>query len=241
MRQTPGPASRGKWPKRRPELTAEQSAILEDWYPYWLEKMGKGYSSIVRFNNLYAARSGAPGLKTLEIGAGTGDHLLYEKAADEQEYYALELREELAAGIRSRFPNVKLVIGDCQKKIDLPDSSIDRVLAIHVLEHLDNLPATLKEVARVLRPGGVFSVVIPCEGGFGYSLGRRFSSKRIFEKRYHTNYDWMISYDHVNTADEIIEELRRLFVIRSDTYYPLKVPSLHLNLVIGLTLTPRRA
>jgi hypothetical protein len=81
--------------------------------------------------------------------------------------------------------------------------------------------------------------VIPCEGGLGYQLGRQFSSKRLFEKRYRTDYHWMISYDHVNQANEVIRELKRDFVIKHQTYYPLGVPSLHLNLVIGLTLVPR--
>jgi hypothetical protein len=64
------------------------------------------------------------------------------------------------------------------------------------------------------------------------------SSKRIFEKRYGVDYDWMISYDHVNRADEIIDELLARFVIEQSTYYPFKVPSVNANVVIGLTLRP---
>ncbi len=228
------------WPKQRPELSAQQQAIMEDWYQYWLPTLSTQFGPIVRFNHTYAARTAAPGTRTLEIGAGTGEHLLYEKY-DGQEYYALELRDELAQGLQTRFPDVKVIVGDCQKTIPVPDQFFDRVLAIHVLEHLADLPSTLSEVRRVLRPQGQFSVLIPCEGGLGYQLGRQFSSKRIFEKRYQTSYEWMISWDHLNQAGEVMRELDRHFVISHRTYYPLRAPSVHLNLVVILTLVARPA
>ena len=78
------------------------------------------------------------------------------------------------------------------------------MLAIHVLEHLPNLPAALEEIARVLRPSGRFAFVIPCEGGLLYSLGRRFTVKRMFEKRYGVSYDWHIKSEHLNIPKEIL-------------------------------------
>ena len=226
------------WPKQRPALSDRQQAILADWYAYWLTAALPRYGAIVRFNHEYAARSAAPGLRTLEIGAGTGEHLFHE-ALDQQEYHALEVRGDLAGHLRSRFPNVRVMIGDCQERIDVADGFFDRVLAVHVLEHLTNLPKALQEVARVLRPGGSFSVVIPCEGGMAYRFGRHFSSKRLFEKRYGVSYEWMISYEHVNRAAEIIQELEARFVVRNQVYFPFRVPSVHANLVVGLTLEPR--
>jgi len=226
------------WPKHRPTLSPEQYAILEDWYAHWLTTALPRYGSITRFNHEYPLRSAPNRIRTLEIGAGTGEHLLYEKTAG-PEYYAMELRRELADRLTARFPAVTAIIGDCENRIDAPDHFFDRVLAVHVLEHLANLPATLREVVRVLRPGGVFSVVIPCEGGMGYRLGRYFTSQRQFEKRYGVRYDWMISYEHVNRADEIVRELKAQFTVKDRTFYPLRVPSINLNLVMGLTLEPR--
>ena len=152
------------------------------------------------------------------------------------EYVALESSAELAAQIPGR-DGLSVVVADCEERLPWDDDSFDRVLAIHLLEHLYNLPAALDEVARVLRPGGVFSVVIPCEGGRLYSLGRRFTTKRIFEKRYHMPYEWMISYDHCNSAAEVMAELTGRFRIRRRTYFPLLVPSSDTNLMIGLELS----
>jgi SAM-dependent methyltransferase len=225
------------WPKQRPELTRRQKEILEDWYGYWLTLFPNRFSGIARFNHSYAIRTATLRGRTLEIGAGEGEHMRYE-SLDTQEYFALELREALANRLHTRFPQAKVIVGDCEDRIDVPEQFFDRIIAIHVLEHLTNLPKALDELVRVLAPGGRLSVVIPCEGGLLYSLGRKLSSKRIFEKRYGVDYDWMISYEHVNRADEIVDEILARFVIEHSTYYPFKIPSVNANTVIGLTLRP---
>jgi hypothetical protein len=105
------------------------------------------------------------------------------------------------------------------------------------LEHLEDVPGALAEIDRVMKPTGRFSVLIPCEGGLGYALGRKLTTQRAFEKRYGLPYDWMISYDHINQAREVLRELEDRFVVEDRTYFPLRAPSVHVNLVIGLTLT----
>lgn len=225
----------GVWPKKQPELTPRQREILEDWYGYWLSLVPNRYPSVARFGHNYSQRSTSHATRTLEIGAGDGEHLLYERL-ESQEYFALELRSELADRMRSRFHDVTVVVGDCQQRLEFPDRFFDRIIAIHILEHLVNLPAALDEVGRVLAQHGRFSVVIPCEGGFAYNLGRWLTSKRIFEKRYGVPYDWIVSYDHVNCAAEVLDELSARFAIEDQTYFPLGVPAVHANLVVGLTL-----
>jgi len=148
---------------------------------------------------------------------------------------ALELRQEMAEEIERQHPGARAIVGDAEQRLPFDDDSFDRAIAIHVLEHLRNLPAALDEIRRVLRPGGRFSVVIPCEGGAGYALGRRFTSQRIFEKRYDTSYDWYIKSEHFNVPGEIVPELERRFDREHRSFWPLKVPAVNLNLCIGLT------
>src|SRR5215469_15671769 len=116
-----------KWPKARPELTAEQQRVLEDWYAYWLGLLPNRFGAITQFNNRYSLRSYRPGIRTLEIGAGTGEHLSCENLA-EQDYYAIELRPNLAENIKQRYPSVNTIIGNCEQRIDVPDHSMDRVI-----------------------------------------------------------------------------------------------------------------
>ncbi len=151
-----------------------------------------------------------------------------------------ELRPELAGKIIDKYPDVRVVIGDCQQKSQFTDAYFDRVLAIHVLEHLPNLPGALDEVKRVLKPDGFFSVVIPCEGGLTYSIARRISARRVFEKRYNQPYNWLVACEHVNMPDEIIEELNSRFRIIHQSFFPMRFNAVWANLVIGLTLVPLR-
>jgi SAM-dependent methyltransferase len=155
---------------------------------------------------------------------------------DGQEYVALELREELADRIRSAHPRAKVLVGDIQKKLPYPDGYFDRVLAIHVLEHLPDLPAALGEVHRLLAPAGRFSVLIPCDPGLAYGIARTISARRIFERRYGQSYDWFIECEHINSPHEILASLAHGFQVESRTYFPLRVPLVNANLVIGLTL-----
>ena len=82
--------------------------------------------------------------------------------------------------------------------------------------------------------------MIPCEGGLVYGMARRISAQRIFEKRYKQSYNWFIEREHINRANEIMEELYPYFEIKNKSLFPFPfIPIQTLNLVIGLTLTPR--
>jgi SAM-dependent methyltransferase len=51
------------------------------------------------------------------------------------------------------------------EELPLPDSSVDRVLMVHSLEFAENPRETLKEVWRVLAPGGRLVIVVPNRRG----------------------------------------------------------------------------
>jgi len=227
-----------KWPKHLPGLTLEQRRVKDDFMKYWHEVLPRKYGAIEWFNHGFPVRHAKKGGRVLEIGAGLGEHIEHEDVEKVDEYWALELRQEMADVIKKRFPYVKTIVGDCEKHLDFPDNYFDRVLAIHVLEHLPNLPAALKEVYRVLKPEGQFQVVIPCEGGFAYSLARLVSAQRIFERRYKMTYDWCIRSEHINVPSEIFEELEPLFKVTEKMFFPLFAPFVFCNLVIGLELKP---
>lgn len=230
--------TRSSWPKTVPQLSTEQQRIRDDFMHYWHEVLPSRYSMIERFNHGYAARSWSAGTKTLEIGAGLGEHLAFEPCQDER-YCAIELRGEMAETIEHKYPRVQTIVGDCQQRLPLEDASFDRALAIHVLEHLPDLPSAVAELRRVLTNRGQLVAVIPCEGGLAYGLARRISAQRIFERRYNVSYDWFVESEHINLPREIISELTERFEIVERRYFPLRLPVVTANLVIGLTMRPR--
>ncbi len=71
-------------------------------------------------------------------------------------------------------PNVDYLSGDLDHskammqldltKVDLPDSSFDFVHASHVLEHIPDDVAAMRELRRILRPGGTALLAVPMWG-----------------------------------------------------------------------------
>jgi SAM-dependent methyltransferase len=235
-----------RWPKVLPPLTPEQQRISDDFMQRWHEELAgrSRYGLLEKFNHVFPARHSQAGFKTtLEIGAGLGEHLRYEQLTPEQEenYYANEFRANMAAEIRKRFPRVKTVVGDCQQRFDFPDGFFDRVIAVHVLEHLPNLPATIREAWRLLnKTRGRLLVVIPCEGSPAYSLARKISAERVYKKRYGGSYRWFYTREHINLPREILAELAPYFTVEARSFFPLPfLPFVFTNLVIGLSLEPR--
>ena len=130
----------------------------------WLEYLPKRGGFVERFDHGYPLRAGNVTGRTLEIGAGLGAHLGYEKL-NGQEYYAVELLQELADSIEARLPSVTTIVGDCQTRLPFDDAFFDRVLAVHVLEHLPNLRRHSRRSHACSRPTLASSPSLPCEGG----------------------------------------------------------------------------
>jgi len=237
-----------KWPKVLPPLTPEQKLRSDEFMKLWHEELAgrPRYGLIERFNHNYPVHQSRPGFRTtLEIGAGLGEHLDYEQLTPEQErnYYCNEFRENMAAEIRRRHPHVRPILGDCQQRLDFPDGFFDRYIAVHVLEHLPDLPSAIREAYRLLRrPGGQLLVVIPTEGSPAYSVARKLSAERVWNRRFGGGYEEFYRREHINFPDEILGELQPYFTIAHRRYFPLPfLPFVACNLCIGLTLTPRPA
>ena len=108
---------------------------------------------------------------------------------------------------------ITVLVADVQEELPFPNDHFDRVIAVHVLEHLPNLPAAISEIHRVSTPDATLSVVIPCEGSVATAIARRFSAQRLYERRYGCPYELFIRREHINMPEEIAEELSPFFEI----------------------------
>lgn len=98
------------------------------------------------------------GRRLLEIGAAAGGltiafgELGYSAVGVEPHDAALANAQKLAESLKVPCP----VVRGCAESLPFPAGSFDVVIANSVLEHVTDLEACFREVARVLAPGGVF-------------------------------------------------------------------------------------
>ena len=92
-----------------------------------------------------------PEAAVLDIGSRNGDLRHYLPAA--VKYQGIDIAPEFAA------PHV--LIRDITAGIPFPDASFDFVFCIEVLEHVPSTYNTMKEIHRVLRPGGKLLASVP--------------------------------------------------------------------------------
>ncbi len=100
-----------------------------------------------------------PSAEILEIGSGTGA-LLHELRQRKLRAQGVELREAFIAQARAWYGDLPIshVTG-----LALPfrDRSFDVVMSFDVFEHISDSDAHLREVARVLKPGGSYVLQTP--------------------------------------------------------------------------------
>lgn len=117
--------------------------------------------------------------RLLCVGLGTGNELVTAlRAAAQVRASGIDLSPSALASSRRKLRlagrTADLQIMDASA-IRHPDGSFDRVLCVHVLDFVDNPNRAVREIVRVLAPGGRFVVTFPSrrEGtGLGFSLAR---------------------------------------------------------------------
>ena len=132
----------------------EHAKRLED--PARLEALPQ--SAVVDLLGLRGAET------VVDYGAGTGIYTVAVAAALPQgRVVAVEALPRLAELLRERStPELaeRLVLVETSDNVvPLDDGDADRVLMVDVLHHLYDQPDALEEVARLLRPGGLFVVL----------------------------------------------------------------------------------
>ncbi len=206
----------------------------------WHEQLPGKYSFMGRFNHgAIACLPIKPGWRTLEISAGLGAHSRF-KDLKVQEYYCLEYRSDWCRELETLLAKTRVRCGDIHERQPWPDGFFDRIIAIHVLEHLLDLPGALTEILRLLSADGVFDVVLPCEGGLAYTLARKISAERLFRRRFGSDYTFIVQNEHVSTFREIEVELGYRFRVVHSRYFPWRVPLATANLCVAMRLRARR-
>jgi ubiquinone/menaquinone biosynthesis C-methylase UbiE len=175
--------------------------------------------------------------EVLEVGAGTGIHLDFVRhsfARYVMSDASLDTLREATARRQLR-DGVELAAIDATR-LPHADASFDRLIATHVLEHLPEPHRVLREWARVLKPGGVLSLILPCDPGLAWRLGRHFGPRRSALAA-GIDYDYWMAREHINPINNLLAYIRHYFPDRRERFWPLPwLPSSDVNLIYAVNI-----
>jgi len=104
-----------------------------------------------------------PGEKILDIGCGEGFYSMIFDQLYDCEVIAVDYDSEILSLARKR-------LGDSQKvtleqgdiiNLRFPDNYFDKIVCTEVLEHIEEDEKAIKELYRVLKPGGTIAITVP--------------------------------------------------------------------------------
>jgi ubiquinone/menaquinone biosynthesis C-methylase UbiE len=107
------------------------------------------------------------GMRILEVGCGSGAFTTFAARASgiKGEVYALDIQPKMLVQLKKKLSrpenrdikNIKLIEGDVHK-LPFDNNSFDVVYTVTVLQELPDRIRALKEIKRVLKPGGILAV-----------------------------------------------------------------------------------
>lgn len=169
--------------------------------------------------------------RVVEVGAGTGIHISKVRHSFD-EYVITDLNPPMLDQARTEenHRDKKITVQrEDATRLSFPDNSFDRLIATHVLEHLPQPHQVLREWHRVVKPGGVISIVLPCDPGMAWRLGRHLGPRRKFEA-IGIEYDYWMAREHVNAITNLVAFIQYYYPSVKEGWYPLRIPSSDLNL-----------
>ncbi len=157
-----------------------------------------------------------PGQRFLDVGCGTGTYFfpVFEAMAGEGVFMAAELQEELLRRFftrledyaeHPRFTRIE-VLRAKRDRLPLPDASADLILLNQVWHEIDKRDAYLKELRRVLAPGGTLCMLdwkTPAEDesllgletpSMGPPFIHRVSERQALDELRAVGFEWLVSH-----------------------------------------------
>ncbi len=183
----------GSWQlrvERRPLAQEALAAAYDEAAPSWTRltnRLGYGRAYQQIFQEFLATHAVEPKhgpLRVLDGGVGTGGFslALAETWAQSIDLKAVDISEAMVSAATNRLHQHGIDADVRQASITslpFPDDSFDVVIAAHVLEHLPNPLAALREMRRVLRPGGFIVTCLTRQSWLGAYIQTKWRTHRV--------------------------------------------------------------
>ena len=141
-----------------------------------------------------------PGMEIADLGSGSGHYTLAiaKALASTGKVYAIDINKDLLTklknnAVKENLFNIEVIWGDIDNinGTKLRDYSVDMVFACNIMFQLENKLDFIKEVKRILKPGGMV-VIIDWEDSFGgigpkkeHVVTKDFTSSAFMKEGFH--------------------------------------------------------
>lgn len=131
------------------------------------------------------------------------------------------------------------IVDDGETMPTVPDASVDFVIANHMVEHCQNIIATMENHLRVLKPGGVYFLAVP-DKRFTFDSDRSVTPLEDMVRDYHegplwsrdSHYeDWARAVEKVS-EDGVATRTRALIEDESDIHFHVWTQTEFLRLIL---------
>lgn len=166
---------------------ADKESIMK-FYRKWAESYdqqmtGQGYASPGAIAELLETHLRRHDIEVLDVGCGTGLTGLEVKQCGVTDIDGVDISGEMIAVARSRNVYRKLYVADLNQTLSLADQSYDAAISSGTFTHGHVGSAPIKEIFRVLRPGGLFAFTVHFDlwhsKGFDAVLAQMISTNEI--------------------------------------------------------------
>jgi phosphatidylethanolamine/phosphatidyl-N-methylethanolamine N-methyltransferase len=216
-------------------MNEEPDDILREWYAEHYSSVTATADGSVFHTYMHRAMERAHGPEdsfphVLEVGGNRGEHIPFVRHAF-ADYLLTDLRLPVVSDALGADSRIRVQACDVSA-IPHGDNVFDRVIATCLLHHVDSPLVAAGEMRRVVKPGGLITILLPTDPGLAYRVGKAATSGRAARRAGIGERHKLIgAIDHRNHFHSIREQLR--YVFRRDTmsvdWYPFHVPVMSLN------------
>ena len=165
--------------------------------------------------------------RILEVGGNVGEHIKYV----DNGFSSYTLTDYRDTKFSSSDNRVQFKVADVEN-LPFGDKSFDRVISTCLLHHLANPELALSEMRRVVKVGGVISILIPCDPGLLYRLAKRLGARRKWKDHGIRNPEYFHYTQHRNHFPALHEYLLENYyadIVKWRTW-PIPLRTWNLNL-----------
>jgi ubiquinone/menaquinone biosynthesis C-methylase UbiE len=166
----------------------------------------------------------------LDVGCGDGAFISFCAEQGAEVTFA-DIDAEKIASVKRMLSNSNAracyaVVSDANP-LPLPDAYADKIIAMEVLEHVDNPPIFLKELVRVGKPGALYLITVPDQ--LGEKVQQHLAPPGYFEKPNHINIFERSTFEKLIVDAGLVVEKKAYYGFYSTIFWRFSGPAIMIS------------